>query len=176
MMTSVAILVLGVGALAAFAGWVLPRPAVPAAAAVAALGVAALLVLLDDDPLSDETTALLLVVAGGLAVLGGSPVATTTFALADGRGAAREDGGSLDGAGEVLRGGAWIGALERVVVFVCLVGGWPSGLAVLLALKGLGRYPELRVQESSGAAERFIIGTLVSALWAAACAGVALAA
>jgi hypothetical protein len=42
---------------------------------------------------------------------------------------------------------------------------------VLAAVKGLGRYAELRV---AAAAERFIIGTLVSALWAAACVGVAL--
>lgn len=173
-MTSVAILVLGVGALAAFAGWVLPRPMVAAGASSVALAVAALLTVLDDDPISVETAGLVLVVAGLFAVLGGGPVATGVFALVDGRGAG--DRGSLDSAGEVLRGGAWIGALERLVVFVCLVGGWPSGLAVLLALKGLGRYPELRVQESSGAAERFIIGTLASALWAAACAGVALAA
>ena len=84
--------------------------------------------------------------------------------------------GSLRGAGEVLRGGAWIGALERAAVYATVVAGWPPGLAVLLALKGLGRYPELRVREDSGAAERFIIGTLASSLWAIACAGLALSA
>lgn len=72
-------------------------------------------------------------------------------------------------AAEVLRGGAWIGALERAAVTATLVAGWPEGLAVVLAVKGLGRYPELR---HAGAAERFIIGTLSSVLWASACAGV----
>ena len=76
-------------------------------------------------------------------------------------------------AGEVLRGGAWIGALERAAVFATLVAGWPEGLAVVLALKGLGRYPELRT-ETPGAAERFIIGTFTSVLWAVACAGAVL--
>ena len=47
------------------------------------------------------------------------------------------------------------------------------GLAIVLAVKGLGRYPELRSQEDTGAAERFIIGTFTSVLWAVACVGVA---
>jgi hypothetical protein len=42
-------------------------------------------------------------------------------------------------------------------------------MAVVLAVKGVGRYPELR---HPGATERFIIGTLTSVLWAAAAAGV----
>ena len=48
-------------------------------------------------------------------------------------------------------------------------------LAVVLVVKGLGRYPELRAAEDgvrTGAAERFIIGTFASVLWACACAGI----
>lgn len=70
-----------------------------------------------------------------------------------------------------LRGGLWIGALERAAVAVCLLVGQPAGLALVIAVKGLGRYPELR---APGAAERFIIGTFASFLWAAAAAGTAL--
>jgi hypothetical protein len=172
-MTIAAILLTGVGSLAAFAGWVLPRPVLPAAAAALALAGAGLLTTLDPEPVSDTVRGLFVVVACVLAVLGGGPVTVGVFSLVDGRAAAA--GRSLRSAGDVLRGGAWIGGLERAAVFVCLVAGWPAGLAVLLALKGLGRYPELRVQEDSGAAERFIIGTLTSALWAVACAGLALA-
>ena len=51
-----------------------------------------------------------------------------------------------------------------------LVAGWPEGTAVVLALKGLGRYPELRNAGTGAVAERFIIGTFASVLWAAACA------
>ena len=40
----------------------------------------------------------------------------------------------------------------------------------MLALKGLGRYPELRNAGTGAVAERFIIGTFTSVLWAAACA------
>ncbi|MEJ5888518.1 hypothetical protein WDZ16_08590 [Pseudokineococcus marinus] len=73
--------------------------------------------------------------------------------------------------GLVLRGGAAIGALERAAVAATLLAGWPEGLAVVLAVKGLGRYDELRT--SADAAERFIVGTFASTLWAAACAGTA---
>lgn len=75
----------------------------------------------------------------------------------------------------VLTGGAWIGALERIAITTALLARWPEGLALVLAVKGLGRYPELRNAAQPGAAERFIIGTFTSALWAAACAGIGLA-
>ena len=42
----------------------------------------------------------------------------------------------------------------------------------MLALKGVGRFPDLRAEGRGGAAtERFIIGTFTSVLWAAAGAG-----
>lgn len=116
----------------------------------------------------------LIVLAGLLALAGGGPLTTLVFDLVDRR-EAREE--SLDRAGLVLRGGAWIGGLERIAVFAALAAGWPEGLAITLALKGLGRYPELRAAEDgvrTGAAERFIIGTFTSVLWAAGCAAVVL--
>lgn len=70
---------------------------------------------------------------------------------------------------DLLRGGTWIGVLERIAVTATLIAGWPEGLAVVLAVKGLARYPELR-SPGAGASERFIIGTFTSVLWAAACA------
>lgn len=74
------------------------------------------------------------------------------------------------GGQDVLRGGAWIGLLERAAVAGSLLVGMPEGVAVTVAVKGLARYPELRV---AGASERFIIGTFASTLWAASAAGVA---
>lgn len=65
----------------------------------------------------------------------------------------------------VLRGGTWIGILERLAVTGCLVAGYPAGIAFVIAVKGLGRYPELR--EHPGLSERFVIGTLASMGWAA---------
>ena len=77
------------------------------------------------------------------------------------------DGPNGEGAQIVLRGGTWIGVLERIAVTGSLLAGVPEGVAVVVAVKGLGRYPELR--ENPGASERFVIGTLASLLWSALC-------
>lgn len=74
------------------------------------------------------------------------------------------DGPDGEHAREVLRGGTWIGVLERAAVTGCLLAGYPAGIAFVIAVKGLGRYPELR--EHPGASERFVIGTFASLLWA----------
>jgi hypothetical protein len=102
------------------------------------------------------------------AVAGGGPVATAVLRAAD-PAAVGVTGGPQDPA--ILRGGAWIGILERLAVAVTLLVGSGEGLVVVLAVKGLGRYAELR---TPAAAERFILGTLASALWAAGCVGVAI--
>ena len=88
------------------------------------------------------------------------------------------DGGALEleAPGSVLRGGAWIGYLERGAVSATLLAAFPEGLALVLAVKGVGRYPELRDAGREGgrgadAPEEFIIGTLASLLWAASAAG-----
>jgi hypothetical protein len=115
---------------------------------------------------------LLVGLGGALAVAGGGPLTALVFDLVDQRELPTE---SVRRAGHVLRGGAWIGALERAAIYGTLVAGWPEGLAVVLAVKGLGRYPELRAAEDgvhTGAAERFIIGTFASVLWACGCAGI----
>ena len=65
-----------------------------------------------------------------------------------------------------LRGGAWIGILERAAITASVLTGFPTAIAFVIAVKGLGRYPELK--ENPGASERFVIGTLASMLWAAA--------
>ena len=72
----------------------------------------------------------------------------------------------------VLRGGAWIGVLERLGLFATLLAGFPAGLAAIVAVKAFARYPELQTAQATGAIERFIIGTFASLGWAAVCAGV----
>lgn len=133
-------------------------------------------------------TTLLVGLGAAVAIAGGGPITVLVFDVVDRRDSPgpsdspspSEDpaqSGELAQAGAVLRGGAWIGALERAAIYATLLAGWPEGLAVVLAVKGLGRYPELRAAEDgvrTGAAERFIIGTLASVLWACACAGLVL--
>ena len=74
---------------------------------------------------------------------------------------------------EVLRGGMWIGILERVGLTAAILAGRFELAAVVVAIKALGRYPEIR--ENPAVSERFIIGTLASLLVAAACGALGLA-
>ncbi|MGY5883358.1 hypothetical protein [Modestobacter lacusdianchii] len=137
-----------------------------AALLVAGLGAAAVLALATGR-VGDwvETTGAVLAV--GAAALGGGPIATAVLRAAD-----PDRGPSPRGAAdpEVLRGGTWIGVLERTAIAATVLAGFPEGLAVLIAVKGLGRFNELKAPVAS---ERFIIGTLASGLWALACVGVA---
>lgn len=76
------------------------------------------------------------------------------------------DGPDGTKAQEVLRGGLWIGLLERALIAGFIMAGFPTGIAIVVAIKGLGRYPEL-TKDNPYAAERFMIGTLASLLIAA---------
>lgn len=75
------------------------------------------------------------------------------------------DGPEGPGALAALRGGTWIGLLERLATTGALLLGEPTAVAVVVAVKGLGRYPELR--EYPAASERFVVGSLASLTWAA---------
>jgi hypothetical protein len=157
------------------AAWTTPVARRIFAPATLALLVAAAVVAAVPSSVSVDAgwaTVLLVALGGALAIAGGGPLTSLVFDLVDRRETRAE---SLENAGHVLRGGAWIGALERAAIYATLVAAWPEGLAIVLAVKGLGRYPELRAAEDgvrTGAAERFIIGTFASVLWACGCAAV----
>ncbi|GGI48729.1 hypothetical protein BCL57_003483 [Agromyces flavus] len=117
-----------------------------------------------------------------VAVFGGSPAAATALQLAMGGSAApgahggilvavRSDEPREPGIAaprrEVLRGGLTIGILERVGAAGSIIAGFPEGLAIVVAIKGVGRFTELEAPE---ARERFIIGTFASLIWACAAA------
>lgn len=175
-MEFVVVILLILNAAIALAGWRAPGLGQVAIVGVMFLGLGATAALLGFGHASTPDAGFLMAfdlgALGLLAVAGGGVVTTSVFRLIDGA-AGETTEGSMRQAGEVLRGGAWIGGLERTAVFICVISGWPNGLAIILALKGLGRYAELR-SETPGAAERFIIGSFTSVLWAIACAAVAL--
>ena len=72
--------------------------------------------------------AAIVLVAGATAVWWGGVAVTWVF-------------GRLSPAAEtaVLRGGEWIGRVERTAVFATVLTGFPEGIAIALALKGIGR-------------------------------------
>lgn len=186
-MNVIAVVLLGATALAGLVIWLLverrsfstPTFVALAAVPVLLLGVAALFGLGGSE--SGDTLGHVASATGvAVAASTGGLVATAMLRIADRRDrrdrlnlAAGHDDEPASVADvsdpRTLRGGASIGVLERIAVVTTLLAGWPEGLALILGIKGLGRYPELNRPPAS---ERFIIGTLGSVLWAVAAAGV----
>ena len=107
-----------------------------------------------------------------IGVVGGNPVTRHVLRLAT-RSRLREspDGGILLPVTRndetvlepTLRGGTTIGYLERVGVVMAIIAGYPEAIAIVVAIKGIGRFSELTEADTR---ERFIIGTLASLVWA----------
>jgi hypothetical protein len=143
------------------------RPLWGAVVLTALLALSAVLAWVAGDP-PDGVAEVAAAAAVLAAVLSGGPVATAVLRAAD-PAQVGVAGGPQDPT--ILRGGAWIGALERAAIAGALLTGSAEALVAVIAVKGLGRFAELR---APAAAERFIVGTLASGLWAAGCVGVAL--
>jgi len=161
-----------------------PRPAFLWFAA-GALGVALMAAATISEPAQRVGFGpLVTILAFTTAVFGGSPAAATALNLAMGPSVApglhggiivterptpeQQRQGVVAGTRrEVLRGGLTIGVLERVATAGTIIAGFPEGLAIVVAVKGVGRFTEL---ESPEARERFIIGTFASLIWACAAA------
>lgn len=114
-----------------------------------------------------EVALAVLVVVGALAlaVAGGWPLTSWVLRVSTRPGA---DPAAQAEADRLLRGGTWIGVLERLAIVGTILVGYPEAIAVVIAIKGLGRFPELRAATGAAASERFIIGTLTSFCWAGA--------
>jgi hypothetical protein len=121
--------------------------------------------------------AVIALAAVAVSAFGGSPAVKTVLSLASpGREEEGDAGGILiavpheDRKREVLRGGLTIGVLERIATTASILAGVPEAIAVVIAIKGVGRFSELGASEAQ---ERFIIGTFVSLGWAAVCGALA---
>ena len=85
----------------------------------------------------------------------------------------REGAAGAEGAGgALLRGGRWIGALERVLVLVLAFSDVPAAVGAVVAAKGVIRFPEISRDAGEGTnggakAEEFLIGSFSSWLLAA---------
>lgn len=156
----------------------LRRPVTTPLVVAAGLAVVALVVVTVSPINVPLIMSLILALLGtALAVLGGNPITRRILEIAT-HGRVREgiSGGIMldaEAAGvagqgampaqEVMRGGTTIGYLERLSVVIALLAGYPEAIAIVVAVKGVGRFSELAAAE---ARERFIIGTLSSLLWA----------
>lgn len=62
-----------------------------------------------------------------------------------------------------LRGGRWIGPLERILLLLLAsAGAHHIAIAAVIAAKGVVRFPEISRDEGGGKAEEFLIGSLAS--------------
>ncbi len=154
--------------------------------AAGCLGIALIASASISEPAQLGFAPLVTILAFTVAVFGGSPAAATALNLAMGSVSPGLHGGIIVAerptaeeqrqgvvAGprrEVLRGGLTIGILERVASAGAIIAGFPEALAIVVAVKGVGRFTELEAPE---ARERFIIGTFASLIWACAAALVA---
>ena len=162
-MIIIALVLLALAALAAVVPGTGARRWLPTTIATTLLAVAAILAIVAG-PAYGLGHAAGIVLSVLAAAMGGTAAVPTVFRVAR-----RQNGSTGEDPVEPLRGGLTIGVLERVAVAVSILAGWPEGIAIVLAVKGLARYPELR---ESHASEQFIIGTFASVLWALAAGGV----
>lgn len=130
-----------------------------------------------NEVLADLLRVLVACALGAIAVFGGCPLVEGLLRRAEGSrvGPAATRGASSSPPGDetALRGGRWIGVLERAAVFGALLAGQPSLVAVTVAVKTFARFPEIRGARSGDVAEHFIIGTLASLLVAGGLAALA---
>ncbi|WP_300342923.1 hypothetical protein [Nesterenkonia sp.] len=76
-----------------------------------------------------------------------------------------------------LKGGRWIGPLERITLTGLLVAGAYPVAAGLIAAKGIVRFPEIQADQANGnKAEYFLVGSFVSWTLAILAAGLLMAA
>lgn len=61
-----------------------------------------------------------------------------------------------------MRGGRWIGPLERVLILLLAAAGAQAAVAAVIAAKGVIRFPEINKDQDGRKAEEFLIGSMTS--------------
>ncbi|MBM4623061.1 hypothetical protein M3C10_01635 [Micrococcus luteus] len=162
----------GLVALGLLMGWTWLHPDRPlgVVAVVAAVGLVAVLEsTLAPAGLRSAPPALTLLAVAVALTETGNRVTRAVLALA-GRLADGGDEEAGDAAADGLRGGRYIGTMERLLMVVLgLAQAYPV-IAALMAAKGIVRFPEISADRGAGSrAEEFLIGSLAS--WGLAAAG-----
>ena len=72
------------------------------------------------------------------------------------------ENGKQDEPGSSMRGGRWIGPLERILILLLASVEAPAAIAAIVAAKGVIRFPEISQDKAGQKAEEFLIGSFVS--------------
>lgn len=73
-----------------------------------------------------------------------------------------QESGKQDEAGISMRGGRWIGPLERILILLLASVEAPAAIAAIVAAKGVIRFPEISQDKAGQKAEEFLIGSFAS--------------
>lgn len=158
------------GASVAAATWVAVRTSVGADAAAGVLIAGAAVLLLGGDGPAPAAAVMATVAVGAFLAHASNDVCRDVIRRARALPEESDEPGEPPADPSRLRGGRFIGPLERwLIVALALVGA--EGVIVgLMAAKGIGRFPEISGDRARGsAAEEFLVGSLVS--WTLAGAG-----
>lgn len=145
--------------------WLVLRARFQADLAMASLIViVGLLLLVDGGP---DRGAAILAGIGCAVLLTRTSNAVCRDVLARARTAPEDAATELPGVASHLRGGRFIGPLERLLIVALALVGAEGVVVGLMAAKGIGRFPEISGDRGRGStAEEFLVGSLVS--WALA--------
>ena len=73
-----------------------------------------------------------------------------------------QESGKQDGVEGSMRGGRWIGPLERILILLLASVEAPAAIAAIVAAKGVIRFPEISQDKAGQKAEEFLIGSFAS--------------
>ena len=73
-----------------------------------------------------------------------------------------QESGNQDESGSLMRGGRWIGPLERILILLLASVEAPAAIAAIVAAKGVIRFPEISQDKAGQKAEEFLIGSFAS--------------
>ena len=73
-----------------------------------------------------------------------------------------QESGKQDEMEGAMRGGRWIGPLERILILLLASVEAPAAIAAIVAAKGVIRFPEISQDKAGQKAEEFLIGSFAS--------------
>ena len=73
-----------------------------------------------------------------------------------------QESGKQDEMEGTMRGGRWIGSLERILILLLASVEAPAAIAAIVAAKGVIRFPEISQDKAGQKAEEFLIGSFAS--------------
>ena len=73
-----------------------------------------------------------------------------------------QESGKQDEVEGTMRGGRWIGPLERILILLLASVEAPAAIAAIVAAKGVIRFPEISQDKAGQKAEEFLIGSFAS--------------